>query len=166
MLSTPLRQITGLEIWRYVTGVFLTIGNESDFRYFLPRILEISTSDRGAAVNPEIVIGKLGRAGWKQWPAHEQEVLQIYLDALFEMALSLDLDDAAEGYGIISCEAEAVMCGAAIAGVSLDRWLARLQMPDAAPVLKHLRSSFPRKPTGFWEDAPDGHAQVCRLLDQ
>ncbi|MBH0014548.1 hypothetical protein I6F66_21105, partial [Pseudoalteromonas sp. NZS100_1] len=64
LLATPLREISGMALWRYVSGAFLTVGDEQDFRYLLPRILDVSVSDPANANNPEIVLGKLSLAGW------------------------------------------------------------------------------------------------------
>jgi hypothetical protein len=46
LLKTPLRRITSSQMSGYASSVFLTSGSELDFRYFLPRILEISIRDR------------------------------------------------------------------------------------------------------------------------
>jgi hypothetical protein len=45
-----------------------TWGDAGDFRYFAPRLLELSTA--GALVWPdiEIVFTKLAQAGWREWP--------------------------------------------------------------------------------------------------
>ncbi|MGR6327493.1 hypothetical protein ACU5AX_00340 [Sphingomonas sp. XXL09] len=61
LLTTPLRQITRQQLWGYVSGAFLTVGDEPDFRYLLPCIHDVSASDPGNANDPEIVLGKLGR---------------------------------------------------------------------------------------------------------
>jgi hypothetical protein len=58
LLNTPLRALTGDALWRYVTGAFLTVGSERDFRYLLPRILELAVCDPGALPDVEIVLGK------------------------------------------------------------------------------------------------------------
>lgn len=164
LLTTPLREISGQQLWRYVSGVFLTIGSQRDFRYLLPRILEISVSDSDHALNSEIVIGKLGRADWLQWPESEQAAIRTLLDLWFELALSLDLEEAEDGFGISCSEAEGVLCGGALAGLTLDPWLERLQQADVALVLDHIRSNFPTQPNGFWEDAPECFAKVSGFL--
>ena len=33
LLTTPLRELSGEDLWRYVSGAVLTIGGETDFRY-------------------------------------------------------------------------------------------------------------------------------------
>ena len=46
LLSTPLRELTPDQLSPYASSVLLTAGDEMDFRYFLPRMLEISLRDR------------------------------------------------------------------------------------------------------------------------
>lgn len=164
LLATPLREISGMALWRYVSGAFLTVGDEQDFRYLLPRILDVSVSDPANANNPEIVLGKLSLAGWDSWPPHEKAVIEMFVGAWFELALASDLAEADEGW--IGWAAESVLCGAARAGVQLDRWLLRLAAPDVAPVLADIRDRFPREPSGFWEDVPWAFHAVRVFLDQ
>jgi hypothetical protein len=76
LLTTPLRHITGQALWRYVSGAFLTVGGLQDFRYLLPRILDVSVTDPGNANACEIVLGKLSLAQWRLWPAHEQAAIK------------------------------------------------------------------------------------------
>ncbi|MET0240175.1 MAG: hypothetical protein ABW184_09790 [Sphingobium sp.] len=158
LLTTPLRQISGRVLWRYVTGAFLTVGEQRDFKYLLPRILEVSVFDPGNANNPEIVLGKLSLAKWRSWPANEQLVIEEFIGAWFEQALASDLAEADKGS--TGWDAESVLCNAGRAGLPLDRWLLRLTEPDAAPVFADMQERFPTKPLGFWEDAPTAFYEV------
>jgi hypothetical protein len=162
LLTTPLRQISGEALWRYVSGAYLTIGDDYDFRYLLPRILEVSVSDPGNANNPEIVLGKLSRAGWRSWSHDQQSAVEALVIAWFELALASDIASAEEGW--IRDDAESVLCGAAIAGMSLNPFLVRLCEPDAAPVLADLRKRFPREMSGFWDAAPAGLQELRAVL--
>lgn len=66
LLTTPLRQLTGEQLWRYITGAFLTVGGDRDFRYLMPRIFELSAfDDLGEVPDTEIVLGKLKLANWQ-----------------------------------------------------------------------------------------------------
>ena len=164
LLTTPLRNISGQALWRYVSGAFLTVGDERDFRYLLPRILDVSVSDPGNANDPEIVLGKLSLARWRSWAAGEQRVIEAFVEAWFEQALASDLAEAEEGW--IGWDTGSVLCGAGRAGLALDCLLSRLTQPDAEPVLVDLCERLPGKPTGFWEDAPDAFHELRAFLDQ
>ncbi|TXC68235.1 hypothetical protein FSZ31_11140 [Sphingorhabdus soli] len=164
LLSTSLRQISGQQLWRYVSGAFLTVGDEADFRYLLPRILDISVNDPANANDPQIVIGKLGLANLRNWTTAEQQVIEEFLDAWFDRALARDLAEADQDW--IGTEAESVLCGVAIAGLPLHRLLGRLQDPHAAPVLADLKKRFPRQLSEFWKDAPNGFTELSAILAQ
>lgn len=164
LLTTPLRQISGQALWRYVSGAFLTVGDKRDFQYLLPRILDVSVSDPANANNPEIVLGKFSLAEWRSWTADKQFVVEVFIHAWFERALASDLAEGNEGW--IAGDAESVLCGAARAGLPLERMLSRLAEPEAIPILADMQERFPRKPSGFWKDTPDAFHEVRALLDQ
>ncbi len=164
LLTTPLREISGQALGRYVSGAFLTIGDERDFRYLLPRILDISVSDPGNAANAEIVLGKLRLANWRSWSAQERRAVEEFVDAWFECALAQDLADADEGW--VGMEAESVLCGIARAGLPLARWLVRLHEPFARFVLADLKQRYPRHLSAFWKDAPAGFGELSSFLAQ
>jgi hypothetical protein len=164
LLNTPLRELTGQQLWSYVSGAYLTLGSDLDFRYLLPRILEIAVSDPGNSNDPEIVIGKLARAKWQTWTTAERGVIEEFLDAWFEWALVRDLDTVDEGW--FAWETERVLCGLAIAGLPITRWILRLHDPLAAPVLAELKERFPGELSGFWEYAPQGFRELSTVLSQ
>ena len=162
LLTTPLRRITGQSLWRYVSGVFLTIGDQQDFRYLLPRILEVSAFDSWNANDPEIVLGKLPLADWRSWTSDEQHVVEQFVDAWFEQALASDLTEADGGW--IGDDAESVMCGAARAGIPLNQYLMLLSDPSAAPVLADMQKRYPGEMSAFWDYAPAGLQQLSMIL--
>jgi hypothetical protein len=147
-----------------VSGVFYTVGGEHDFRYLLPRILEISATDPGNANDPEIVLGKLALANWQSWRSGERQAIDTFVDAWFDRAIAWDLDAIKDDW--VGQEAESVLCGAARAGFSLTRWLVRLHEPFAAPVLLDLKERYPGELSGFWEYAPAGLAELSTILAQ
>ncbi|MGH6651143.1 MAG: hypothetical protein ACREB7_08430 [Sphingopyxis sp.] len=154
LLATPLRDIKGEDLWRYVSGAFYTIGSARDFRYLLPRILEVSVGDPGNANDPEIVLNKLRLADWQTWSIGEKEAVGVFLDAWFERALVKDLLEAEAGW--ISSETESVICGATLAGFPINHWLIRLTEPVAAPILEDLKARYPNQLSPFWEESPAG----------
>lgn len=164
LLTTPLRELTGQALYQYVSGAFLTVGGEQDFRYLLPRILDISISDPGNAIDTEIVLGKLSLANWRSWSAGERGAVEEFIDAWFEWALTRDLAEADDGW--IGAEAESVLCGAALAGLPLARWLLHLQEAFASPVLEDLKERLPRRLSAFWKSAPAGYRELSMILIQ
>lgn len=164
LLATPLRALSVDMLWSYAWSAFLTIGGERDFRYFLPRILELAVSDPGGFCNPEVVLGKLRLANWRCWPADERKAVEALIHGWFERAIARDVADW-DGYAPMQ-EAEGVLCGAAIAGLPLERFLARLGEPDARPLLEELKARRPGGLSGFWEQAPEGFRALSAMLAQ
>ena len=164
LLTTPLRELTGQQLWQYVSGAFLTVGGERDFRYLLPRILDISVGDPGNANDPEIVLRKLALANWRSWSLIEQAAIEEFIDAWFDQALISDVAEADSGW--IGTETESVLCGAARAGLPLTKWLIRLQDQLASPVLADLKTRIAKGPSGFWKDAPGGFRELSTILSQ
>jgi len=164
LLSTPLRELTGDELYAYVSGVFYTVGSESDFKYLLPRILELSMTEEYPFINPEIVLTKVGLAGWQSWHGSQRQAVENAIDAWFEQAIANDAESAGENWG--GSRAESVLCGIALAGVPIAGHLARLQLPDAAPTLARMRARFPASLSPFWEDAQKGYQQLMQVIGQ
>lgn len=83
LLSLPLPAITGSQIAYYAGKALTTWGNANDYRYFLPRILELATTPDAQTewVNLEIIIGKLDYARWRRWPEAEQRAIDEFLTA-------------------------------------------------------------------------------------
>lgn len=162
LLTTGLRTLSGQALWRYVSGVFYTVGGERDFRYLLPRIFEISVVDPGNANEPEIVLCKLALANWQNWTDRERSAIEEFVYAWFDHALALDLAESAEGW--IGQDAESVLCGAARAGFALAPFLVRLHQPLAAPVLADMKARFPEALSAFWEDCPGGFAELSVIF--
>jgi len=86
LLSRKLEDLNESELSEYAADVFLTVGTLRDFRYFLPRILELSVGEAFLWPYPQIVLRKLRLAGWAEWPEDERtavlEVLQDKFEAL------------------------------------------------------------------------------------
>ena len=64
LLSKRLREITPSELSAYASSVFLTVGSENDYRYLLPRILEISAFEPWWWPDIEVVGRSLSSANW------------------------------------------------------------------------------------------------------
>lgn len=162
LLSTPLRQLTPDELSSYAASVFLTVGRESDFRFFLPRILEISVSDRSWWPALEVVLERLVRANWDAWPQEETEPLLRLFEAAFDESIVLPENAASE--------VDSWLCALAIAGVDVAPYLRKLQAPAAEEVMSDyfvlnapdLRKGRLANP--FWKDHSDKAAPVIAVL--
>jgi hypothetical protein len=87
LLSRKLADLTADNLSEYVADVFLTVGSMPDFKYFLPRILELSVKEEFLWPDPEVALGKLALAGWSTWPEDERSAVLDVLQHKFETLL-------------------------------------------------------------------------------
>lgn len=164
LLATALRELTADQLGGYAADVFFTMGEVPDFKYFLPRILELSVNDQFLWPDPEVVARKLTLAQWLNWPAEEQTVITELLKMKFTTLLDDPNIDASE----------------------TDKWICALGrcFHDPTPFLKPLLeprhedkllafieyngSLFTKKKLDnpFWQDAHDSEELVVRWLHQ
>lgn len=151
-------------MWRYITGAYLTVGGDQDFRYLMPRIFELAALDSCEVPDVEIVLSKLAYARWDTWRSDEKDAVLRFIDAWFAVALERDVAEVEEGW--IGDQTESLLCGMAYAGLPLADWLVRLTEPAYTPILADLRERYPRDLSTFWNDAPDGFAQLSTVLTE
>jgi hypothetical protein len=82
LLSKPLRSLTNDDLSKFATCVLLTVGTEDDFRYFLPRILELLILDEFSWPDPEVLLARLPDADWSNWDKEERTVLTDLFSAI------------------------------------------------------------------------------------
>jgi hypothetical protein len=116
----------------YAVHAMTTVGSASDFRYFLPRLLQLAVTDGFDWPDLEIAVGKLRLAGWAAWPASEQRAVRDVLWTLWTHTLGRHPSDP---------DADTVLCAIGnaeddIAGY-LAFWASSLGTGEAAPAL-HL----------------------------
>ena len=163
LLKRKLHELTIEELSGYVMGVFLTVGSVADFKYFLPRIIElVTTRDWLADLEPEIALERLRLAGWDEWPERERSAVLRVLEEKYSSLLNDEDSDSFE----------------------IDGWICALGqcVPDITPYLDQLLGSshvldfvernFKSWQVGeelanpFWrENAPENAARVLAWLN-
>jgi hypothetical protein len=87
--SAPLRELTGEQVGPYASWAMTTVGNDRDYRHFLPRILELSVTDRACwGADPPVMANKLNVASWRSWPAQQRDAVLRFFRAAFDAVLS------------------------------------------------------------------------------
>lgn len=163
LLSKPLREITAEELTGYASSVFYTVGDQEDFQYFLPRILELSVTEWHWWPDVEVVLTKLKLAEWREWPESKIDPLERFLDAAFDEAIETASNHA-------NVEVDSWMCGFALAGVDVQPFLERLEAPSAARALRRFvkwndayRSGAMANP--FWDGDRAAASRVAEWLN-
>jgi hypothetical protein len=76
----PLRKLTADDLGRFAWKAMTTWGDAQDYRYFLPRILELSLSDHGEpGLELWLVASKLAYGGFAGWPASERAAVTAWV---------------------------------------------------------------------------------------
>ena len=142
--SKPLRKLTAKELSSFASSLMLTCGDTPDFKYFLPRIFELSA--HGAFVWPdaEVVMRKLGYAEWSLWPEHEQQTVQAFLVSWWRYRLCLP-DVSANMTPFESCFA-ALCCAEEDVTEYLQIWLETTELV----AVEHLTEFFFAHGTTIW----------------
>jgi hypothetical protein len=81
--SKNLKDLTATDLSRFAGKVILTWGDENDYKFYLPRILELSASYN----NPYdiwTVYSRLENAKWKLWDSKEQEAINNFTFELWK----------------------------------------------------------------------------------
>jgi hypothetical protein len=112
LAAKPRRDLTKSDLERYARSAMTTWGTPADFKYFMPRILELITRHPGWG--DAVMFEALNRAEWRTWPEVEREAVHEYLRALWAWAL-------AAGPDVI--HAAMVLCGVGLAVDDLAPWL-------------------------------------------
>lgn len=87
--SMPLRQLSAAELESFWSESVHIMGNIDDLKHFLPRVLELLTTEGGFSyIGPYGVFMKLKGVGWSDWPTEEQSAVRAFINALWNKLLS------------------------------------------------------------------------------
>ncbi len=164
--QTPLRQLTAGELQNYLYSAMATIGDEQDFKHFLPRLFELSVGDEDfLGIDFEQVGTKLTKARWQQWPDLQCSAVRIALEELWKTLELKEYDDFA---------IDSIVCGVALARMDM---LALLTAWQKAPTplskanltrfMEHNRDSLKQKrrlANAFWDGSPAQEVVVADWL--
>ncbi len=85
--TIPLRELPADLLEFYLGKAMSTWGIEADFKYLLPRLLEIFATP-ASSLDEYFLQVKLSDAGWSDWPRVEQKAVLAYFAALWPQAIS------------------------------------------------------------------------------
>ncbi|MBA4032879.1 MAG: hypothetical protein C0478_18580 [Planctomyces sp.] len=154
MTGNPLRKIPPEAISWYAASAMTTIGNEEDYAYFLPRILELSILENLKFPDLEITGKRIHMSGYSHWP----EKRRLALTQVFVAVTSSTL---ANGKFF---ELDSWITAIALTGQDIQPYLAMLeQHPNA--VLNYFEGNAATLPEGrlrnaFWPASHPGQDAI------
>jgi len=135
--SRSLRALTAEDFDTYASKALTTWGDADDLRHFLPRLLELVTGSPGDFISNEIVLSKLATAGWRDWPAQEQEAVESVLSLRWNVGLTHDPSEF---------DAGTWLCGAELAGSDVSGYIDAWRSSDAPTAFEHLAAFITSNP--------------------
>lgn len=128
----PLDELTASDLAKYAAKAVSSWGTITDFKHFLPRLLELLTEDANSpdqGINPPVLLEKLRHAQYAQWPERERHAVETFLRAWWQAAL--DTYPAA-------LTAETCLVSIAQIVTDIDPYLASWQQSRSIPAMRHL----------------------------
>lgn len=164
LLDRKLRMLTADELGNYAADVFLTVGSLADFKYFLPRMVELSVKEEFSWPTPEVMLGKLKLADWYDWPEIERAPVLSLLEAKFARLLQ---DENTEGQDI-----DQWLCALGRCVADITPYLEPLLQEDHESKLlgviewNHSLFGKGKLDSAFWKDAPENERKAVAWLTQ
>ncbi len=90
LLAVPLRNLTPEALANYAASALLTVGDVSDYLYFLPRILEISVRQDDWWPNIEVTARAISQTEPLRWSPIQQAALNNLFNAVIDWAIELN----------------------------------------------------------------------------
>lgn len=154
LLSKPLREITGGELASYSSSAFLTVGEVTDYLYFLPRILELGCTEDGWWPDIEVTGQAIAETQPTAWPEHRRQALH----EVFHAALQAAIDDE-EGWTI-----DELTCTIAKTGLPVEPFLRQIELSPKAVLAYYERNSAgllkQKLGNAFWDQGDLGYDQI------
>ncbi|MEU4163417.1 hypothetical protein [Actinoplanes sp. NPDC026670] len=170
LTDMPVRQLPAEALRPYAANVMFTVGGVADFRYFLPRLLEIACAEGFSWPDLESVVGRLRFAEWRGWRDEERDAVHDFLAALWSSALTSGPDQE---------DVDTILCAIGNAEDDLEpyliEWASALTRPSDRPAAtEQLRSLLEsgyrsdrnrrRLTNAFWQDRDRQAQQVVAWL--
>lgn len=154
LLETPLAQISSDDLSPYASSAFLTVGEVNDYRYFLPRILEVSLNDDSFWPDVAITGRAMNSAKISSEPAAKVQAVQQFFEAAIANFISNGDLDRIDDW----------ICSAAKAGLDVRRLLQLVETDDKA-ILEYFNANSEALGKGklgneFWESYDPGQDTI------
>ncbi len=151
LLSTPLRALSSEDLASYASSALLTVGDVSDYLFFLPRIMEISILDESWWPDIEVTARAIHSAQLHAWPSHRRNALVTLLNAVIQNVIEAKAYWQIDGW----------LCAIARMELDVRPYLAMIEK-DSAAVLRYFEDNaedlkYGKLHNAFWELPNAGH---------
>jgi hypothetical protein len=136
--GTPLHDLTFDQLWTIASNIILTIGAVTDFKFFLPRLIE--GSRYGASYYIETVFTRFQNAEFQTWPIRERDAVKDYVRNQFEENAMSPVEQTSG-----ATDMDALLCCAHYAGILpelLKRWTSDTRETARQQLLEWVLCAF------------------------
>jgi len=164
LAETPVRHLPADDLQDYLYSAMSTVGDEEDFKHFLPRLFELAIQEPDS-IEPELLGIKLSAARWKDWPDRHQSAVSAALETLWQDLFVKEYDEFA---------VDSIFCGLALARMDvvsrLQAWASTsssLAKVNFDRFKEHNRASLKKKrrlANAFWDESPAQEVLVADWL--
>ena len=98
LVRFPREQLGAEDLRSYASNAADTVGAEADFRYFLPRLLEVASSGELEWPDHPWVVRRLRFVPWREWDRRERDAIRTYLRTWWSVVITepVERDDLDE----------------------------------------------------------------------
>jgi hypothetical protein len=121
MGAMPLRALSATLMQPFASNLNTTCGERDDFKFVLPRLLELSCDFEFIWPSCDLVFSWLRTEELNTWPADEQHAVIGFLDSWWERELRKNSDRVFDCFDALTCS-----------GVNVTRWMTRWR--ELAPI--------------------------------
>ncbi|AOW20472.1 hypothetical protein LPB138_07200 [Urechidicola croceus] len=88
LLSKQLKDLSEDDIGHFMRSAITTFGEISDYKHFLPRILELLSFQNSTIIDDFLTFEKLNYGEWETWNEDEIVVVKEYLESLWYIVIN------------------------------------------------------------------------------
>lgn len=168
LAATPLGELTFSDLERYSRKAITTWGNVGHFKYFLPRLWELTIQHRDDFLDLAMVFGKLKPAQFESWPQIERDAVNRFFDEYWNHQLVVPIESCYDD------SIDLVLCALSNAVSSVQRFLDMWIFNRADNAKQHLAAFIlnnddmllkkARLSNAFWDATGRTHAEVLSWL--
>jgi hypothetical protein len=110
--SMPLRKLSSIKMGPFASNLNTTCGEREDFKFVLPRLLELSAKFEFVWPDIDLVFSWLRKEEISTWPAIEQQAVNDFFDAWWKLLLHEKSERVDDAFDALCCS-----------GIDVTRWL-------------------------------------------
>lgn len=168
LATLPLRSLSFDDLEQYAVKAMTTWGKVEHFKYFLPRLFELTIEHRDDFMDLAVVFGKLKYGDVQSWKLTEQEAITKFFREYWDLQLSKPPTSPYDSY------IDSVLCGLSNGSYCVAEFLDSWLLTPSSSAKQHLATlvennassilSRGEMSSAFWQKHEMPHAQTLTWL--